>query len=503
MADYLIDDELAEEDVLACATRVAETIKNLEGHGEAMSAMASRYADAGQLDFALALVETIEDPYIKDRALAELAVKTRDAGASTEEARQLLKGVEDPGFSASALAQLSIKLAEAGDYDRAVEMATEMDDASSTLAEIAVLSADGGRYDKALEIIRNIEDAPSAVWALTEVAARQLRAGQGTEAANSLSEARALARTIELAKDRAIVLVDMAVKYADAGEQDTAKEILTEAARLAATEEIPIIRESTLTQISNGYARIGETERALALVAEIEDSFQTALTMTLIASEQLRAGRTANALDLLQRARQTVEDEEFYDEGNYPASRYRALAEIGVQYSAAAEYDRAIETAKMIEADKERNEALARIVAELIGSKTNDAALRIARLIEDAYLKTVSLTNLAGAMLKEGEPEQEQALALLSEAEQVAGQIDWPYQKSLALAQLALKYAAAGREREVSQLLLQALETISASESEFYMALALAQLSDAYHETGIETDAAVSNVLREIVIKLD
>lgn len=502
MTDYLIDDELAEEDVLACATRVAETIKNLEGHGEAMSAMAARYADAGQLDFAIALVATIEDPFIKDRALAELAVKAMDAGAG-DEARQLLKSVEDPGFSASAVAQISIKLAEAGHYDAAVAMASELDDASYTLAEIAVHCADGGHYDQASEIIRNIEYAPAAVWALTELAARQLSAGQGAQAAESLSEARALAQTIELAKDRASLLVETAVKYMDAGEPDEAREVLTEASRLAGSIEITVIRESTLAQVCNGYARIGETESALALVAEIEDSFQTASALTGIASEQLRAGRQDEALNLLSRALQTVLDEEFYDESNYPASRYRALAEISALYTAAAQYDRAIQTAQLIEADKERNEAFARIVTDLIRSKANDAALRIARLIEDAYLKTVALTNIAGAIRKEGEPEEEHALSLLSEAERVTEQIEWSYQKALALAHLALKHAEAGREREAAQLLLQALETTRANESEFYTALALAQLSDAYHETGIEVDAEVSDVLREIVIKLD
>ncbi|HVG34598.1 MAG TPA: hypothetical protein VM911_16130, partial [Pyrinomonadaceae bacterium] len=98
---------------------------------------------------------------------------------------------------------------------------------------------------------------------------------------------------------------------------------------------------------------------------------------------------------------------------------------------------------------------------------------------------------------------QERALSLLSEAERVTEQIEWAYRKSLALAHLALKQAEAERTSEAARLLLQALETVRATESEFYMALALAHLSDVYHETGIEIDEKVTNVLREIVIKLD
>src|SRR5215210_6912624 len=101
MSEYLIDDELAEQDLLACAARVAETIDNLEGYAEAITGVAARYADAGQLEFAAALVET--------------AVKAAEAGQD-DYAFQLLSTIEDPSFQAQATSQIAVKRAEAGDY---------------------------------------------------------------------------------------------------------------------------------------------------------------------------------------------------------------------------------------------------------------------------------------------------------------------------------------------------------------------------------------------------
>jgi tetratricopeptide (TPR) repeat protein len=500
MTDYLIDDDLAEEDLLACATRVAETLDNLVGHGEAMTAMAARYTDAGQLDFAAALVETINDPYIKDEALASIAVKAAEMG-ERDHALELLKSVEDPSFRANALAQIAIKQAEAGDYDAAIEVADRMDDTSSTMAEIAVKCAEGGQHDRAFEIIQTIEYVPSAVWALTEMASRRIKAGQQAEAVELLNQALGLARSIELEKDRASMLIEVALKYADAGESERAAELLREASSVAETIEITSLRESALVQASFGYARIGYDERAVAVVAKIDDAFRGAMALAGIAAEHLNAGRQDEALALLSRAMQRVVDEEFYDEGDYPAARYRALTEIAVQYTAAAQYDKAAQTARMIEADKERDGALMMIVRNLVGTVANDSALPIARLREDGYLKTLAFTEIAGALLKSGQ--QEVALTLLSEARGVAEAVVWDYQKILALIAVALKYAEAERRDEAAKLLLQALETSRTTTSAFYMALSLAQLSDAYHETGIEIDEGVSNILHEIVITLD
>ena len=500
MTDYLIDDELAEEDLLACATRVAETLDNLVGHGEAMTAMAARYMDAGQFDFATALAETIGDPYIKDEALASIAVKAAETG-ERDDALELLKSVEDPSFRANALAQIAIKQAEAGDYDAGLEIADQMDDTSSTMAEIAVKCMEGGQPDRAFEIIRTIEYVPSAVWALTEIASRYIKAGRQAEAAELLTQALQLARSIELEKDRAGMLIEVALKYADAGERERAGGVLREASRLAETIEITSLRESTLVQVSYGFARIGYDERAVEVVAKIDDAFRGAMALTGIAAEHLNAGRQEEALALLSRAMQRVVDEEFYDEGDYPAARYRALTEIAIQYTAAAQYDKAAQTARMIEADKERDGALMKIVRDLVETEANDSALPIARQIEDGYLKTMAFTEIAGSFLKTSQ--QEQATSLLSEAKGVAEAITWDYQKILALIAVALKYAEAERRDEAAKLLLQALETSRTTASAFYMALSLAHLSDAYHETGIEIDEGVSNILHEIVITLD
>jgi tetratricopeptide (TPR) repeat protein len=501
MSQYLIDDELAEQDLLACATRVAETIDNLEGHAELMAGAAARYADAGQFDFAVALAETIGDPYTRDRARAHIAVKSFEAGES-DYAMRLLEGIEDPSFQAYATAQIAVRRAAAGDYAGGAELAHSLEDSSSTLAEIAVKCAEAGHYDEALELVGTIDYQGSAASALTEMAAIHTKAGRQKEASELLSQALLEARSIELAEDRVSMLVSIGTRYAEAGEQDKAEEVLLEAERLAERVELDSYRDNSLEQVSLGLARLGQSERALEVAARIEDSFQAASAHTGISSEHLRAGRSDEAQSTLSRALELVEAEEFYRSSSYPASRYNALTGIAMQYAEAALYDQATRTARMIESDRDRSAALMEVAKTFMRAGNTDHALNAARMIEDSSIKAVALTTLAQALSKNDQ--QERALSVLAEATRTAEEITWANDRTLALIEIARRYASAeGHEDEAAKLLLQALETSVHIESRYGLASALAQLSDAYDETGLEIDERVMNILREIVIKLD
>jgi fructose 1,6-bisphosphatase len=132
-------------------------------------------------------------------------------------------------------------------------------------------------------------------------------------------------------------------------------------------------------------------------------------------------------------------------------------------------------------------------------------------MIEISSLRVLAFTAIAGALLKGGQAQQEQAqqqqeeraLAVLSEAARAAEEIEWANDRALALVEVALKYYEAGREAEVARLLLEALESATQIANKLDLSAALARLSDAYHETGVETDDRVAEILREIVLKLD
>lgn len=499
MTQYLIDDELAEQDLLACATRVAETIDNVEGHAETMAGAATRYADAGQFDFAVALAETISDPYTRDRVLADITVKSFEAGES-EYAMHLLETIEDLSFQAHATAQMAVRRAAAGDCKGGAEIARRLEDASSALAEVAVKCAEAGHYDEALEIIGTIEYQGSAAFALTEIATIHTKAGRQDDASALLARALAVAESVELTEDRVSMLVNVGARYAEAGEQAKAEEVLLNAAQLAETVEHNY-RDNSLAQVSVGLAHLGLSERAAETAALIDDSFQAAAAHTGIASEHLRAGQSDDAKAMLAHSLELVEAEEFYQRDAYPASRYRALTDLAVQYAETGLFDEATRAAKMIESDRERNAALLEVAKAFMRAGNADRALQAARLIEDPSVASVTFTTLAGALLKDGQ--QERALAVLSEARRTAGEITWANDKTLALIEIARKYAGTEREGEVAGLLLQALETSVGIESRYGLASALAQLSDAYDETGVEIDERATNILREIVIKLD
>jgi len=108
---------------------------------------------------------------------------------------------------------------------------------------------------------------------------------------------------------------------------------------------------------------------------------------------------------------------------------------------------------------------------------------------------------LGESLLKQGE--QERALVLLSEAERAVEEIAQPDYRTQALIQLAGKYSPTERDAETARLLLRALETSREIESRSELSANLARLSDAFYETGVETDERVTAILREIVVKLN
>jgi lipopolysaccharide biosynthesis regulator YciM len=160
----------------------------------------------------------------------------------------------------------------------------------------------------------------------------------------------------------------------------------------------------------------------------------------------------------------------------------------------------------MIESDDHRNGALLKIARRLMRDREQDRALHAARMIVEPSTKAFALTGLAQWLVKEGQQEedeqqQQRALSLLAEAARVAEEIERPAGRAVTLAEIAMKYP--GTVREVAPLLLQALETAAEIESKDELSATLAHLSDAYHETGVEIDERVMNILREIVIRLD
>src|SRR5207249_2645899 len=79
--DIWPDDNDTGSTFLSCAVEIARAIDNLEARSEVISLIAIKYAESGDLDVAVDLVESIHDSYQRDQAHAALAAKFIEVGA--------------------------------------------------------------------------------------------------------------------------------------------------------------------------------------------------------------------------------------------------------------------------------------------------------------------------------------------------------------------------------------------------------------------------------------
>jgi tetratricopeptide (TPR) repeat protein len=197
-----------------------------------LSRIAHHYAEAGQLDQALQVVQTISDANQKADALYGIARHYAEAG-QLEQALRVAQAIDNNAdLKASALLQLADRYAEAGKLDRAIEVAQTTDNDARSKAlpyheslvitqkpdnltgssgrskNIKPLSVEGiqynanwifpqiareyakaGQFDKALQVAQTIEDKGNKVKALTAIAGQYMARSQEEKASEILDQA--------------------------------------------------------------------------------------------------------------------------------------------------------------------------------------------------------------------------------------------------------------------------------------------------------------------------
>src|SRR5688572_11882250 len=164
MPEYFITRQDAESDLLSCATYLAERIKSVDGHAEAISAVVPQYLAKGNVDLSAELANTVDDPHTRDRLLIAVAEKCAELD-DDEYALQLAEAVEEPGLQSQALERIGLQKASKGEFEKAREIASGISDPDPVLIGIALKQSSIGLNDTALETIEDIEHAGAAVTA--------------------------------------------------------------------------------------------------------------------------------------------------------------------------------------------------------------------------------------------------------------------------------------------------------------------------------------------------
>ncbi|MBI3799070.1 MAG: hypothetical protein HY268_19160, partial [Deltaproteobacteria bacterium] len=367
------------------------------------------YADAFELyKKALAKAETITAKYPSSQVANKLTQGEAKLGPYT---LAELQGTIVPWTQSKAAAEanpLACALLVAGsmptftetsvDEDTGEQLseqdASEQQDAEEKVVAQTVLA---GQCAQLLPIVAKTDG-----WLLAEIAHR-------CAAADQYEPALAAATLLDDASVKAPVLAEIANSYARAGQKEKAAELLSQAIEIVTT-----FTNSTavLTEMARKSAQAGQSEQARQIAHSIEDGYVRAQLWAAIAYSSLQAGHDEQALQAA---------EELADDSPDKAGVFTALARTAI---AAGHYDRALHVARVIPYPNIQANVLAELAKKAVAASDKEQiAELLSQLLQTAtsqsvFVRVLVLAAVANAYTALGQ--QEQTLALLAQARQVA-----------------------------------------------------------------------------------
>jgi tetratricopeptide (TPR) repeat protein len=498
MAEHQIAIEEARDNLLACAARLAESIKNSDGRSEAMKEIVPRYLEKGAVDLSAELADTVDDPFTRDRLL--MLVAERCAAIDDDDyAFQLVEAIEDYGTQAQAREHIALQKSAKGDYAKALEIARALDHADYAYADIAVRQIENGDEVGGFQTLDKIEFPNAKVAALQNIALRELKKGDAAKAIQSFENAVQSAVEIEFAEEKVRALTDIGNHYVEANQNGLAIEIFDRAKAAAETID-GVHRDSLLGAIALGFLRAGSLELADRTLDSVTDKTQMASALVGFSQKFSEDGEPDEAVETLEEAYQILKsqrDREIRDS----RARYNLWATIAVEFARIEKAERAVEIAQEILDETAQTAALKQIAQVCTLQNRDDLARQAVGAIGDDAQRMFALIGTSDAQNKLNKTDE--ALRVLREAETLCETVPQLASRSAAYNELAKRFYAFGDAEKARELVRENLENISGIRDESVRVAALAELSDLHDELKFELNAAEKEILETLARKAE
>lgn len=496
MSEHFISRDYAERDLLACAAYLAESIQSNDGRAQAMVSVVPRYLEKGNVDLAAELSNTVDDPFIRDRLL--IAVAETCASADDDEyALQLVEAMEDPGMQAQARERIGLRLASAGKIEQARAVADQMEHRDNVLAGVAIRQHGNGMLEVALATVGEIDFPATAAHALVTMAAASLEKGDAAEAVDLLERSLEPAEEIEHEEERIRTLTDIGSSFIVADRNDRAIETLDQA-RGHAEVLGNVHRDNLLAAVSVGFLRAGSLELADRALDAVRDKTQLATALLGFAREFWRKDEKTEALEALDEAYSILKSQH-ETETRDSKTRFARYAHIAVQFAAFEKGERAIEIAHEIVDEEQSMNALSQIARLLTVQKNEELARQALTAIPENAHRMFAFIALSDTLAAGGE--REKALAFLDEARALAEEVPQLASRSSAYVEIARRFAKFEEDGRFDAAIKKSLETITTIKDESTKAASLAELSALADELKAALSEEDREVLKAIVLK--
>ncbi|MFN0139589.1 MAG: tetratricopeptide repeat protein [Pyrinomonadaceae bacterium] len=496
MPDYFISQEKAESGLLDCAAYIGERIKSSDGHAEAMKAIIPRYLSRGELDLAAELANAVDDPYSRDRLLIAVAEKCADAD-DDEYALQLADAVEDTGMQAEVLERVALVMAAKGRTEMAAEVAATMAHPDFVYAGIAVNQAAAGDRSTSDATLDGIEFPAARVTALMQIAGWQLKEERNDDAVSSLERAVISADEIEHDEEKIRALTDIGNSFIEAKRNDKAVETFDKARSLAEALD-NVHRDNFLARCAIGFLHAGSDELCDRTLDLVTDKTQMASALVAVARDHWKKEEKDDAVDTLDEAYEILKSQRDIETRSSRA-RNELMATIAAQFAGFGKTERATEIALENNDPNEKTSALSQIAQILTMQNEDDLARQTLNLIDEDADRVFALIAIADA--EEKLDEKDAAIALLNEAASLSETVPQLASRSLALNEIAARFADQGDAAKAREISIKNLAVIGEIRDESSRAASLAGISTIYKNAELGINAEEKRILMQLATK--
>ncbi len=498
MSEHLITLNDAQENLLACATYLAEGIRSADGHSEAMRAILPFYLGKNDVDLAAEFANSIEDPFMRDRLLTLVAEKCA-AIDDDDYAFQLVEAIEDDGTQRQALERIALQKSAKSEFEKAFEIADSLEHPDNVFAAIAVNASEDGQAETAAEALDEIEFPYAKVVTLQTIAGQKAEKGENKEAVALLERALESAEDIDFAEEKIRAFVDIASHFSDARRNDRAIETLDKAKHLAEKLE-GVHRDAFLASVAYGFFRAGSIDLADRTLDLVDDKTQLSSTLVGFAREYWAKNEKADAVETLEEAYAILKSQH-EKETRDSRAKFGLFGTIAALFASYEKPERAVEIAQSIEDENEQMSSLARIAQILTTGDEEAFALQAVHAIGEDAQRLLAFIGIADAQRQLDK--RDEAVKTLNEAAHLAETVPQLASRSSALNEIAKRFAELDETTRARALTHENLETIAAIRDESSQAVCLAALSEIYEANNFELTAAEKEILQAIIRKAE
>lgn len=493
MAEHFISVEEAESNIFACAAFLAEELEGDDERSEAMQEIVPLYLEMDKVDLAAELADTVDDPFVRDRLLIQVAEKCAATG-DDEYAVQLVEAIEDYGLQGTARERIIFEKSLKGEFEKALELTETLSFKDNAFANIALQQAVAGDGESAEATLAKIDFPQAKVTALQNIAEHYLENGDDAKAVELLERAVASALESEFSEEKIRVLFAVAHDFIEAKRNDKAIETF-DRAKIFAEEVENIGRDALLGEAAFGFLEAGSLELADRTLDLVADKTQIASCLLGFSSVFWNRDEKGEALETLEEAYAILKSQRD-SETRDSRARFNLWTQIVVQFAWFEKAERSIELAQENPNQDGQTSALSQIAQICASQNKNELARQALAAIREDENKIFALINVANVRNRDGETEK--AIALLTEAAALCETVPQFTVRSSVFTELAKRFHENGSAEQARRLSLENLDTIAQIRNGGSRVVALARLGNLYEQFKFDLNDAEKNALLKI-----